>query len=234
MLFADGKQDDGASGQVAAEHAATPGSVRLGASSESIRRRCTQLSLDMDDDSGWMTSSPAKALHSSYRPPTASPPTASPAAASTRTGPEAPEALDSTGSFHGFKFKFELEAPLWHIICLFREFDLISTWNKYIPESTILGVESLMSIDVRASLWLPFPFENRLITARAEGIDALDEAERAFIIMARSLRSEEEAAYSNSGGKGVPCLIRDTGIRLRPLPPNELSGAARTGVTVWV
>ena len=62
------------------------------------------------------------------------------------------------GKTHHIKLDAILPHPLDRPLSLAREFDLMSTWNKYIVESQLLHAPSIWESTVYAGLWMPFPF----------------------------------------------------------------------------
>lgn len=61
--------------------------------------------------------------------------------------------------------------PLERPLALAREFDLMSSWNHYVLDSSLLHVPTIWQSWVYAALWMPFPFPQMDALAQGRGYD---------------------------------------------------------------
>ena len=73
-----------------------------------------------------------------------------------------------------------------------REFDLVTSWNKFCSNALILSVHSLMSLSIYAESWLPWPYANRSLILKALACDVLDQHGCYCIIMEQIEELDEE------------------------------------------
>eukprot|EP00882_Tetradesmus_deserticola_P012675 GHRQ01013432.1.p1 GENE.GHRQ01013432.1~~GHRQ01013432.1.p1 ORF type:complete len:362 (+),score=121.86 GHRQ01013432.1:773-1858(+) len=76
---------------------------------------------------------------------------------------------------HCFKGSCLLPAPMNHPMAMAKEFDLVSSWNSYITNSSILRTFCDVDMLVYASVWLPWPFAERDVLISAVADDQLKE-----------------------------------------------------------
>ena len=77
-----------------------------------------------------------------------------------------------------------------------REFDLVTSWNKFCSNALILSVHSLMSLSIYAESWLPWPYANRSLILKALACDVLDQHGCYCIIMEQIEELDEEKNQS--------------------------------------
>lgn len=85
---------------------------------------------------------------------------------------------------HQFRFIADFACSLVEVLALAREFDLISSWNWTVPDSRILSERSDMDLSAFAVVRMPWPFNNRYATVRAQGGDCLQEDACARVVFA--------------------------------------------------
>ncbi|WIA14126.1 hypothetical protein OEZ85_002670 [Tetradesmus obliquus] len=76
---------------------------------------------------------------------------------------------------HCFKGSCLLPAPIYQPLSMAKEFDLVSSWNSYITNSSILRTYCDVDMLVYASVWLPWPFAERDVLISAVADDQLRE-----------------------------------------------------------
>lgn len=119
------------------------------------------------------------------------------------------------------------DAPLAWFLSLTREFDLMSTWNRYITLSTLLRTPDLLSADVYARLWVPWPFAQRSLTVQAQGFDFLDEYGCVLALAESPPPADPPEAPGDPEENVVECQIgRGSCMKLAPL------SAERTHLTL--
>lgn len=76
---------------------------------------------------------------------------------------------------HSTWFVGDLPAPLRSVLAIAREFDLVSSWCRFLMDTQVLSATSLLSLSVYAALWVPPPLTDRDFAVRVDGYDCLDE-----------------------------------------------------------
>lgn len=76
-----------------------------------------------------------------------------------------------TGRVHHIKMDAILPHPLERPLALAREFDLMSTWNHYVKDSSLLHAPTIWESWVYAGMWMPFPFPEIDALATGRGYD---------------------------------------------------------------
>ena len=74
-------------------------------------------------------------------------------------------------SVHSVKLESTLDCSLDKLLSLAAEYDLISHWNKYIMDPTILSSPTIYESTVYSATWLPFPFPAMDLVVKARGFD---------------------------------------------------------------
>lgn len=64
-----------------------------------------------------------------------------------------------------------LNCPLELLLSLAAEYDLMSSWNKYALDPTVLAEPTFWEKYVYSGVWLPFPFPHMDLTVRGKGWD---------------------------------------------------------------
>lgn len=75
------------------------------------------------------------------------------------------------GRVHHIKMESTLPTPLERPLALAREFDLMSGWNPYVKDSSLLYAPTIWQSWVYAALWMPFPFPQIDTLATGRGYD---------------------------------------------------------------
>ena len=75
------------------------------------------------------------------------------------------------GRVHHIKMESTLPTPLERPLALAREFDLMSGWNPYVKDSSLLHAPTIWQSWVYAALWMPFPFPQIDTLAMGRGYD---------------------------------------------------------------
>ena len=131
---------------------------------------------------------------------------------------------------HGVKFNATFDAPPEALLALAHEFDLTSSWNKFVMVSLILAQPSLLRGLIYVNSWLPWPIKNRSLAMDAVGWDLLSEMGCCLIVMrhlagekkygAQDDAQEKLVGAAEARYKSVRCVLQGpSGIRLTPLPP---------------
>ncbi|KAK2076642.1 hypothetical protein QBZ16_005402 [Prototheca wickerhamii] len=78
-------------------------------------------------------------------------------------------------SEHRVRFEVELPHPVEHLVALLHEWDLLPSWNTTCMDATVLQAPSLWEALVYTAQWLPYPFSDAQVLARARAHDLADE-----------------------------------------------------------
>eukprot|EP00892_Ulva_mutabilis_P000409 jgi/Ulvmu1/10369/UM061_0052.1 len=114
---------------------------------------------------------------------------------------------------HQFRFVADFAASLVEVLALAREFDLISSWNWTVPDSRILSERSDMDLSAFAVVRMPWPFNNRYATVRAQGGDCLQEDSCARVVFASCACDEVPESARHADRVEV---LEGSGVRLEP------------------
>lgn len=90
---------------------------------------------------------------------------------------------------HSFRFEAIYDCPVSHLMAITREFDLLSTWNKYSKESAILAEPSTFESVLYTAQWMPFPLTELDLVVHSQWSDLLEE-EGALVIALRDYSQE--------------------------------------------
>ncbi|KAK9818228.1 hypothetical protein WJX72_009079 [[Myrmecia] bisecta] len=136
---------------------------------------------------------------------------------------------------HSLKFEATFDCPLSHLLALAREFDLTSTWNRYVLDSTVIHEPSIFESFIYAAAWLPFPFTHQDVLLHARGADCAEE-ERCLFVMVNdvtesNLPADPAAVPAAAAKRRRAAILPGTCLRLEPLPPGP-DGKARTRGTM--
>ena len=94
------------------------------------------------------------------------------------------------------RFVAPFDVPCTSLAAIAREFDLVTSWNKFCSNALILSVHSLMSLSIYAESWLPWPYANRSLILKALACDVLDQHGCYCIIMEQIEELDEEKNQS--------------------------------------
>ena len=72
---------------------------------------------------------------------------------------------------HSVRMEATFATTVECLLALGREFDLASSWNKYLLDSVILSQPSMFEATLYACNWLPFPFSSCDCIVHAKGYD---------------------------------------------------------------
>ena len=155
------------------------------------------------------------------------------------------------GTVHSIKLSATFDAPPHRLVAIAREWDLMTLWNVYAIETSIMLVRGLTHLVVYSAIWLPWPLSSRdkiiVIDSTYVGqpplraydhlnIPGMDEFESEVphscaILITRTNKSGDDL------GSGVPPsaksrkrieFVGNCGMRMRALPPAAGSKSIRT------
>jgi len=155
------------------------------------------------------------------------------------------------GTVHSIKLSATFDAPPHRLVAIAREWDLMTLWNVYAIETSIMLVRGLTHLVVYSAIWLPWPLSARdkiiVIDSTYVGqpptraydhlnIPGMDEFESEVphscaILITRTNKSGDDL------GSGVPPsaksrkrieFVGNCGMRMRALPPVAGSKSIRT------
>lgn len=114
-------------------------------------------------------------------------------------------------------------APTTHVLAIAREFDMVSGWNTFILDSSLLEETSLLSVLVYAGLWVPPPLSNRDFLVHVDGFDLLEEHGCVLVLFSSA---EGTPASLPPGAEGsVRMNWKSAAIALRPVPGGGTVGS---------
>ena len=72
---------------------------------------------------------------------------------------------------HSVKMESIVECGLEQLLSLAAEYDLMSSWNKFILDAAILHAPSMFETTVYSATWLPFPLPQADLLVTGKGFD---------------------------------------------------------------
>ena len=157
------------------------------------------------------------------------------------------------GTVHSFKLSATFDAPPLRLIAVAREWDLLTKWNVFSIDATIMLVRGLTHLVTYTALWLPWPLSCRdsALVVRAvflgqpplasvtnarvhpDTCDGFQSCvpQSSAIVLARAVDPEDDVGIGFPKGaekrKRVR-LVGNSGARIRTLPPAPGTSRLRT------
>ena len=117
---------------------------------------------------------------------------------------------------HGVWFSGRLPAMTQHVVALAREFDLVQAFaGKFLFDTRVLGVESLLKLTVYSALWVPV-LSDRDFAVYVRGYDCLDEHGCVVIAFNDDARFDAQLPQDR-----VRLRFKTSYLQLTPLPGNH-------------
>jgi hypothetical protein len=157
------------------------------------------------------------------------------------------------GMVHSFKLSATFDAPPLRLIAVAREWDLITQWNVFAIDSTIMLVRGLTNLVTYTALWLPWPLSCRdtalvvnavfvgqppsasIVNARVDPETCAAFTSRvshpSAIVLVRAVNPEDDIGIGypkNAAKRKRVRLVGNSGARIRALPPEPGSTRLRT------
>ena len=89
---------------------------------------------------------------------------------------------------HSVRMEATFATTVECLLAMGREFDLASSWNKYMLDSIILSQPSMFEATLYACNWLPFPFSSCDCVVNAKGYDLAEvRSPQSFIVSSITL-----------------------------------------------
>jgi len=157
------------------------------------------------------------------------------------------------GMVHSFKLSATFDAPPLRLIAVAREWDLITQWNVFALDSTIMLVRGLTNLVTYTALWLPWPLSCRdtalvvnavfvgqpppaaVVNARVDPKTCAAFTSRvsqsSAIVLARAVDPDDDIGIGypkNAAKRKRVRVVGNSGARIRALPPEPGSARLRT------
>ena len=117
---------------------------------------------------------------------------------------------------HGVWFSGRLPAMTQHVVALAREFDLVQSFaGRFLFDTRVLGVESLLKLTVYSALWVPV-LSDRDFAVCVRGYDCLDEHGCVVIAFNDDARFDAQLPQDR-----VRLRFKTSYLQLTPLPGNH-------------
>jgi hypothetical protein len=117
---------------------------------------------------------------------------------------------------HGVWFSGRLPARTQHVVALAREFDLVQSFaGRFLFDTRVLGVESLLRLTVYSALWVPV-LSDRDFAVCVRGYDCLDEHGCVVIAFEDDARFDAQLPQDR-----VRLHFKTSYLQLTPLPGNH-------------
>ena len=96
-----------------------------------------------------------------------------------------PGVSENDSATYQFRFIADLDCCAHEALALGREFDLVSTWNSLVLDSTVLAQRGWLDMRVYSGVRLPWPLAPRQAWVAVRGCDCL-EADGSLMVLMES------------------------------------------------
>ncbi|KAK3280440.1 hypothetical protein CYMTET_11720 [Cymbomonas tetramitiformis] len=118
---------------------------------------------------------------------------------------------------HRFKFEATFETATLDLLSLAREFDLISSWNTFILDPTILCRTSFTGLMVYLGVWVPWPATSKDVILSARGFDLIDEQGDVVCIFQSEDPPQGAQSVPESAEGRSRVALHKSGFKMKPI-----------------